>query len=181
MKSLTYFAHDFAIYYLYFFWGKWPNCCWFGIFPKSIYLILLLKNFLKNKFSVLKMFPFSFLKKFKDFLSISFYWPLVAFLRYKFSVFLLNLRPFLLSLKLLNSVIDGQKTMTKKLLMSLNLCFVTFSESASDESGSCLLSHIHKPSPSPEPNLNGECRQWRSNSCCMANGFSLFKFKKLDF
>ncbi|CBY10018.1 unnamed protein product [Oikopleura dioica] len=67
--------------------------------------------------------------------------------------------------------------MTKKLLMSLNLCFVTFSESASDESGSCLLSHIHKPSPSPEPNLNGECRQWRSNSCCMANGYKQYSFK----
>ena len=60
--------------------------------------------------------------------------------------------------------------MATKLLARLNLCFVAFSASASDESGSCLLSHIHKPSPSPEPNLSGECRQWRGNSCCMATG-----------
>merc|ERR1712135_190901 len=33
--------------------------------------------------------------------------------------------------------------------------------------GVCVLSHNHKDAPSPEPMLNGECRQWRNNSCCM--------------
>lgn len=33
--------------------------------------------------------------------------------------------------------------------------------------GVCVLSHNHKDTPSPEPLLNGECRQWRNNSCCM--------------
>ena len=27
----------------------------------------------------------------------------------------------------------------------------------------------HKRIPSPEPNLNGECRQWRNNSCCSSD------------
>ncbi|CAG5098565.1 Oidioi.mRNA.OKI2018_I69.XSR.g15781.t1.cds [Oikopleura dioica] len=65
-------------------------------------------------------------------------------------------------------------------------CFATIvssQEEDSDDKGSCLLSHIHKPIPSPEPNLNGECRQWRSNSCCMANGYKQYSFKtsKTDY
>jgi len=35
--------------------------------------------------------------------------------------------------------------------------------------GVCKLSHNHKPFPSAEPNLNGECRQWRNNSCCSSD------------
>ena len=33
--------------------------------------------------------------------------------------------------------------------------------------GVCVLSHNHKDAPSPEPMLDGECRQWRNNSCCI--------------
>lgn len=39
--------------------------------------------------------------------------------------------------------------------------------------GVCVLSHNHKDSPSPEPMLNGECRQWRNNSCCIPGFYSL--------
>ena len=39
-------------------------------------------------------------------------------------------------------------------------------EDSDDSEGVCLLSHNHKPVPSAEPQLSGECRQWRHNSCC---------------
>ena len=32
--------------------------------------------------------------------------------------------------------------------------------------GVCKLSHNHKEVPSAEPRLDGQCRQWRNNSCC---------------
>lgn len=35
-----------------------------------------------------------------------------------------------------------------------------------DEGGVCKLSHNHKQFPSAEPRLDGQCRQWRSSSCC---------------
>ena len=35
-----------------------------------------------------------------------------------------------------------------------------------DEEGVCKLSHNHKQFPSAEPRLDGQCRQWRSSSCC---------------
>ena len=40
-----------------------------------------------------------------------------------------------------------------------------------DDGGVCKLSHNHKQFPSAEPRLDGQCRQWRSNSCCRPGKF----------